>query len=66
MANIAVLERCEINGIESILMAAQFRWISYVIRMDNNRIPKRIIYSQLAHGTRSAHMAGSSSATKTL
>jgi Reverse transcriptase (RNA-dependent DNA polymerase) len=51
--NIAVLERCEISGTEAILMAAQFRWIGHVIHMDDYQIPKRIFYSQLAHGTRS-------------
>ena len=38
--NTTVLERCQINGIESYLIAAQFRWTGHVIRMDDYRIPK--------------------------
>ena len=47
-----VLERCQISGIESILMAAQFRWTDHVIRMDDRRIPKQVFYGQLANGKR--------------
>ena len=50
--NTTVLERCEISGIESILMAAQFRWTGHVIRMDDRRIPKQVFYGQLANGKR--------------
>ena len=50
--NTTVLERCQINGIESYLIAAQFRWTSHVIRMDDYRIPKQIFYGQLAKGSR--------------
>ena len=48
--NTTVLERCEISGIESILMAAQFQWTGHVIRMDDRRIPKQVFYGQLANG----------------
>ena len=51
--NTEVLERCNISGIESLLMAAQLRWIGHVIRMDDYRIPKQVFFSQLAHGSRS-------------
>ena len=31
--NTSVLERCQISGIEALLMTAQFRWTGHVIRM---------------------------------
>ena len=31
----------------------QLRWSGYLVRMSDNRLPKRIFYSQLASGRRS-------------
>jgi len=47
------LECYQISGIKTYLLAAQFRWTSYLIRMDNHRIPKQILYSRLTQGSRS-------------
>jgi len=38
--NTAVLERCQISGIEIYLLAAQFHWTGHVIRMDDHWIKK--------------------------
>jgi len=51
--NTEVLELCNITGIEALLIKAQFQWTGHVIRMDNNRMPKTIFFSELANGARS-------------
>jgi len=51
--NTEVLQICNISGIESLLVAAQFRWTGHVIRMSNDRLPKITFYSELKDGARS-------------
>jgi len=41
--NTTVLERAQISGIETNLLAAQFRWTGHAIRMEEHRIPKRLL-----------------------
>jgi len=45
--NTEVLQICNISGIETLLIAAQFHWTGHVIRMSNDRLPKIIFYSEL-------------------
>ena len=52
--NTEVLQICNISGIEALLIAAQFRWTSHVIRMSNDRLPKIIFYSELKDGARAS------------
>ena len=47
-----MLQICNISGIEALLIAAQFRWTGHVIRMNNDRLPKIIFYSELKDGAR--------------
>jgi len=48
-----MLQICNISGIEALLIAAQFRWTGHVIRMNTDRLPKIIFYSELKDGARS-------------
>lgn len=51
--NTIVLERCEIEGIEALLIKGQLRWAGHLTRMEENRIPKALFYGELVGGQRS-------------
>ena len=38
--NTEVLKTCNIDGIETFLLSAQFRWSGHLVRMEDERIPK--------------------------
>ena len=44
--------RAGINSLESILTQRQLRWAGHVIRMPDNRLPRRVMYSELTLGCR--------------
>ena len=52
VSNLQVLEKCGLSSIESLLIKAQLRWSGHVVRMDNSRIPKMLLYGQLKEGHR--------------
>ena len=45
--NTTVLERCEIEGIEALLINGQLRWAGHLTRMEENKIPKALFYGKL-------------------
>ena len=52
--NTDVLERCKCVSIEGMLLQRQLQWTGHVIRMPDSRIPKQLLYGELAEGRRKA------------
>ena len=52
VSNTEVLRRAGMPGIETVILKAQLRWVGHVVRMDNNRLPKMVFFSELATGGR--------------
>ena len=52
MTNLEVLDRTNSTSIESMLIKAQLRWVGHVIRMEEFRISRRLMYGELQLGKR--------------
>lgn len=50
--NIAVLERASVTSVEATIIHHRLRWVGHVLRMDDSRLPKKLLYGELAQGTR--------------
>ena len=49
-----VLRRTGCTSLETILNRNLLRWLGHVVRMDEDRLPKQLLYGELAEGRRSA------------
>ena len=47
-----VLHRADMTSIHTLISKNQLHWAGHVVRMDDNRLPKRIFYGELATGKR--------------
>ena len=47
-----VLERANAESVFTLLKRAQLRWAGHVHRMEDTRIPKRLLYGELDDGSR--------------
>ena len=50
ITNIEVLERAQLQSIESMLILKQLRWAGHITRMPDTRMPKAVFYGELVQG----------------
>ena len=50
--NIEVLERASMTSVEATINRHRLRWAGHVCRMNASRLPKNMLYRELAQGTR--------------
>ncbi|KAJ7410863.1 hypothetical protein WISP_106036 [Willisornis vidua] len=55
MTNVSVLEQAGDTSIEAMLMRTQLCWAGHVSRMENYRLPKIVLYGELATGHIDCH-----------
>lgn len=54
VSNLEVLRRTRCVSLENVLNRNKLRWVGHVIRMDDVRLPKQLLYGELSLGMRTA------------
>ena len=52
VSNLQVLDMAEVTSIEAMILNSRLRWVGHAIRMEENRLPKQMIFGELASGKR--------------
>jgi len=52
VSNMKILQKTTITSLYDTLIQRNLRWAGHVNRLDNTRIPKQVLYSQLTEGSR--------------
>ena len=52
VSNVEVVNRAGMDSIEAALVTSQLRWTGHVLRMNEERIPKQLLYCELENGKR--------------
>ena len=50
MSNCQVLDKCGLPSTECPIIEYHLRWIRCIVRMEDDRIPKVLLYGQLKEG----------------
>lgn len=52
ITNVSVLEKAQLCSIEAFIIRHRLRWTGHIQRMNNSRLPRQILYSELSTGKR--------------
>ena len=52
ISNMKILQKTNMSSLYDTLIQRNLRWAGHINRLDNNRIPKQVLYSQLVDGSR--------------
>lgn len=52
ISDMKILQKTNMPSLYNILIQRNLRWAGHINRLDNTRIPKQVLYSQLAEGSR--------------